>query len=254
MVYPNIQVGPPLVTIGTGVAGSPAQTPVRDVRGYYHFKPGCYGYLDISRLPTGLAVLDPGYYYFNGLGFAGGGGICLNGKTLLARDVTIEFANRAGFSSGTCVAGGGAVGASPSRFGSAPCSLLACPPNAPADSPNNLTWFAAPCSTAPSALDAVSCPGSAWCPTGDRACDNLLIWAPASNTGQISLKGTAAEAWLLGTIDWPGTCTDIVNGSSTIAGALACGSLSIQAAPGVGTAVGSDAGINTATVEAILIE
>jgi len=53
------------------------------------------------------AVLDPGFYYFNGSGFAGGGGICLNGGTLLARDVTLEFVNQAGFSSGTCAAGGG---------------------------------------------------------------------------------------------------------------------------------------------------
>src|SRR4029077_12965644 len=43
------------------------------------------------------AVLDPGFYYFNGSGFAGGGGICLNGGTLLARDTTLEFVNSAGF-------------------------------------------------------------------------------------------------------------------------------------------------------------
>jgi hypothetical protein len=148
------------------------------------------------------------------------------------------------------------VGASPSQFGSVPCSLLACPPNAPADASFGIgvSWFAAPCSVAPSPLDAASCPGSAWCPTGDRSCANQLIWAPATNTGQISLKGTAAEAWLLGTINWPGTCTDVVNGTSTIAGAVACGTLSIQAAAGAGTAIGSNTGINTATVEAILIE
>ena len=199
-------------------------------------------------------ILDPGFYYFNGSGFAGGGGICLNGSTLLARDVTLEFVNQAGFSSGTCAVGGGVTGASPSRFGSAPCSVLPCPPNAPADPPSNLTWFASPCSVAPSAFDAASCPGSAWCPPGDRSCENLLIWAPPSNGGQISLIGTAANAWLLGTIDWPGTCTYLVNGTSSIAGAVSCGSLSIQAASGAGTAIGGDAGINTATVEAILIE
>ena len=200
---------------------------------------------------TGGAVLDPGFYYFNGSGFPGGGGICLNGGTLLARDATLEFVNQAGFSSGTCAAGGGGSGAG--SFGSPPCSLQVCPPNVAADSPNNLTWFAGPCSSAPS-LDAASCPGSAWCPAGERACQNLLIWAPTSNTGQIAITGSAIHAWLLGTIDWPGICTYAINGTSAIAGSLACGSLSISAGVGAGIGVGSDYGINTATVEAVMVE
>jgi hypothetical protein len=207
-----------------------------------------------SGASAGGAVLDPGFYYFNGSGFAGGGGICLNGGTLLARDVTLEFVNQAGFSSGTCAAGGGANCAGSCQFGSAACSLAACPPNAGADSPNNLTWFASPCSTAPAAADAASCPGSAWCPAGDRSCWNELVWAPATNTGQIAIKGAAADAWLLGSIDWPGACTDQVNGTSSIAGTISCGTLTISAAAGAGTAVGGDAGINTAQVEARLVE
>jgi hypothetical protein len=171
----------------------------------------------------------------------------------LARDVTIEFVNQAGFSTGTCAAGGGASCGGVCKFGSTPCSVQACPPNAGADSPNNLTWFAAPCSSA-AAADAAACPGSAWCPTGDRACWNLLLWAPASNTGQLAIKGPSANHWLLGSVYWPGTCTDDVNGTSTIAGTLSCGTLSISAAAGSTNSVGSNYGINTALVEAVLVE
>ena len=199
------------------------------------------------------AVLDPGFYYFNGSGFAGGGGICLNGGTLLARDVTLEFVNQAGFSSGTCAAGGGASCAAPCQFGSTPCSVSACPPNAGADSPNNLTWFAAPCSNAPTG-DSASCPGSVWCTAGDRSCSNVLIWAPATNTGEIAIKGAAAKHWLLGSVYWPGTCTDTVNGTSTIAGTVFCGNLTVSAAAGAGTAIGGPYGIGTSLVEAILVE
>ncbi len=412
-VYPNIVVGG--VTVGTGLAPAP----IKDASGYYHFKPSCYGYLNPSLLDSKLAVLDAGFFYFNGSGFAGGGGICLNSSTLLGRDVTLEFVNQAGFSSNTCTPGGaggstfwlqgtndcaapgchlqttdpnsgqqsvkftpsastfifsetvsaassqtipsgttysltyhtnggrtinatltvyyslvtpcvaptgltnlvswavalpdpgGTVTSPPSpasitipagaylcldlagstssgnenflfndtnhagiltttasilpsgsaagcgatcQVGSTPCSISACPPNAGADSPNNLTWFGAPCSAAPTG-DAASCLGGAsWCPAGDRACSNLLIYAPASNTGQIALTGTSVHAWLLGSIYWPGTCTDSVNGTSTIAGSVSCGTLTMSAGAGVGTAVGSDAGISTALVEAALIE
>jgi hypothetical protein len=211
------------------------------------FKPGAGG-----SAPNG-AVLDPGFYYFNGSGFAGGGGICLNGGVLLARDVTLEFVNQAGFSSGTCAVGGGAACTGSCQFGSTPCSISACPPNAPADSAaGGYTWFAAPCSQAP-AGDA-SCAGSSWCPAGDRACWNLLIWAPASNTGQITVAGTAAKGWWLGSVFWPATCSYAVNGTSTLDGSLSCGTLSVSAAAGAGTAVGSDYGISTALVEAVLVE
>jgi hypothetical protein len=204
--------------------------------------------------PGSAAVLDPGFYYFNGSGFAGGGGICLNGGRLMARDVTLEFVNQTGFSSGTCAPGGGASGCTGScAFGSTPCSISACPPNTAFDpaSGGGYTWFAAPCATVP-AGDA-SCPGS-WCPVGDRACWNLLVWAPSSNTGQFAITGTSASAWLLGSTFWPGTCTYAVNGKSSIAGTIACGSLSMSAGVGAATAVGSDSGINTALVEAVLIE
>jgi hypothetical protein len=89
---------------------------------------------------------------------------------------------------------------------------------------------------------------------GDRACWNLLIWAPSSNTGQVAIKGAVAEHWLLGSIYWAGTCTDTVNGTSAIYGSLSCGTISVSAAAGAGIAVGSDYGVNTALVEALLVE
>jgi len=63
-----------------------------------------------------------------------------------------------------------------------------------------------------------------------------------------------ATHWLLGSVYWPGTCTETVNGASTIAGTLSCTTLSISAGAGAGTAVGSDFGISTALVEAVLVE
>jgi hypothetical protein len=211
--------------------------------------------------PSAGAVLDPGFYYFNGSGsVGGGGGICLGGSTLLARDVTLEFVNQAGVSTGTCAVGGGAPCAGATcHFGSTPCSVSICPPNAAADpggafGPN--TWFAAPCPQAPPAVGAQdpSCTASTWCLAGDRACTNVLVWAPATNTGQIAITGASARHWLLGSIYWPGTCTDTVNGTSTIDGTLSCGTVSISAAAGAGTAVGSDYGVSTAVVESVLVE
>ncbi|MGH7762337.1 MAG: pilus assembly protein TadG-related protein [Candidatus Dormibacteraceae bacterium] len=187
------------------------------------------------------AVLDPGFYYFNGWDGAGytGGGICLNGGTLLAQAVTLEFVNKAGFSSGDCtVGGGGTACSSPCQFGS---STLA---------DSTFTYFSAPCSQAPPGDSSCASPG--WCTNGDRACLNVLIWS--SSTGQIAIKGANAKHWLLGSIYWPGTCTDTVNGTSTIAGTLFCGRLSISAGAGAGTAVGGDYGIATSLVEANLVE
>ena len=196
---------------------------------------------------AGGAVLDPGFYYFNGSGFAGGGGICLNGGQLLARDVTIEFVNGAGFSSGNCLIGG------PTACAVASCKFGSDPASGKVDT--NYSWFAAPCSVDPTASPDASClGGSSWCPAGDRSCWNLLLYQPSGATGQVALSGAFGQHWLLGSIFWPGTVTDAVNGTSTIAGAVSCGTLSISAGAGAGTAIGSDAGISTATVEATLVE
>lgn len=246
-VYPNI-------TVNAKVVGTGRSTPTKQVAGgvnYWHFKPSCYGYLNFAQLKPDIGVLDPGFYYFNGSGFAGGGGICLNSSRLYAQDVTLEFVNRAGFSSSNC-AGAGADCTAPCTFGSAPCSIAACPPNKPVDPPFNYSWFAAPCSQAP-AGDA-NCAGSAWCPVGDRSCWNLLIWAPRSNAGRFYMRGNAIQAWLLGSVYWPAACTDTINGTSRIAGAVSCGTLSISAAAGTGIGIGSDYGINTAPVQSALVE
>jgi hypothetical protein len=253
-VYPQIKVKGKVVGTGLGTAtlqggGGPLK--------YWHVSPSCYGYLDISQFKPDVAILDPGFYYFNGSGFGGalgGGGICLNGAQLYGQDITLEFVNRAGFSSGDCTPGGGG-GAAPSQFGSRPCSISVCPPNAPADPAfgTGYTWFAAPCSQAP-AGDA-SCPAaSAWCPPGDRACQNLLLYQPGGSTGQIAIISAAANDWMLGSVFWSGTCTYVVNGTSRIDGSLACGNLSISSAAGAGIGVGSDFGVSTALVEALLIE
>jgi len=45
--YPNIVVGG--VTVGTGLGPAP----VKDASGFYHFKPSCYGYLNIAPLSGG---------------------------------------------------------------------------------------------------------------------------------------------------------------------------------------------------------
>jgi hypothetical protein len=39
-----------------------------------------------------------------------------------------------------------------------------------------------------------------------------------------------------------------------LAGTISCGTLSVSAAASAGTAIGSDYGVNTARVEAVLIE
>jgi hypothetical protein len=253
--YPQIKVKGQVVGTGFGTATlQPGGGPVK----YWHMSPSCYGYLDPSQFKSDIAILDPGFYYFNGSGapFPGGGGICLNGSQLYAQDVTLEFVNRAGFSSGDCTpgGGGGATCVAPCQFGSTPCSISACPPNAPADPVfgTGFTWFAAPCSQAP-AGDA-SCPASAWCPAGDRACQNLLIYQPAGSTGQIAIISPAVNAWLLGSVFWSGTCTYVINGTSRIDGSVGCGRLSISAAAGAGLGVGSDFGVSTALVEALLVE
>jgi hypothetical protein len=254
ITYPQIKVLG--ITIGTGTTG----TPVRDAAGFYIFRPGCYGFLDISRLPTRRARFNPGFYYFNGWGFAAlgaGGGLCLNGSgQVVGRDITMEFVRSSHFTSGSCAGGGGGGG---STFGSRPCSVQACPPNAPADAPNapGLTWLAAPCETPPTPLDANSCRGAlvSWCPRGDRSCWGQLIWeAPAAVTGRFQVDSGGARAWILGSISWPGACFWGPNAASAIDGAVSCGTFRFNNGTSNQAVIGTDYGINTALSEALLVE
>jgi hypothetical protein len=80
------------------------------------------------------------------------------------------------------------------------------------------------------------------------------VWAPANVTGRFLLDDPAAPSWLLGSIYFPGSCLYSANATSQIAGAISCGSLLLDASGGNTSAVGSDAGINTALVEAVLVE
>jgi hypothetical protein len=238
--YPVMMVGG--VAIGRGLG----PLPVRDAAGYYHFRPSCYGYLDISRLPAPnprRATFDPGFYYFNGVGTpGGGGGVCLNGTAQLAgRDITMEFVRTANFNSGACNGAGGGAG----TFGS----------NVAIDPPTRLTWLAAPCAVSPTAGDVVSCRAAAsWCPTGDRACWNRLIWAPAAMPGTFQITSTGARAWLLGSISWPGNCLWGPNGASAITGAVSCNLLRFTNGTSNLATIGGDAGVSTALTEALLIE
>ncbi len=52
--YPNVVVAG--VTVGTGLAPAPIQ----DASGYYHFKPSCYGYLNMGNLSAGISSVQVG--------------------------------------------------------------------------------------------------------------------------------------------------------------------------------------------------
>jgi hypothetical protein len=255
-------------------------TPYQDASGYYHMRPGCYGWLDLSLVLSAdstakpAVIFDPGFYYFSGYfqpsdahaksGPLTAGGLCLNGTQALGRDVLFEVTSSVGpssLSSSTCdEVPTSSTGAA---FGVNPATPIT-------DMGTAYGYLSAPCDPS---LNP-KCPlsgGSSWCPGTDRACDATLVWAPAGPPassqptidGSYFDKGPSEESWLYGTVFWPGGprgggpgCSWAANASATIIGALICQSVSLQggaSSAGVGiTYARTDS--NNAPTEAGLVE
>ena len=268
----------PGVAVVNGV--SYPNTPYQDATGYYHLRPGCYGWLDLSLVLSAdstakpAVVFDPGFYYFSGYfqasdgkgkqGPQTAGGLCSNGTQVLGRDVLLEVTSAVGpasLSSSTCSES--PTGATGAGFGADPSAPVV-------DGGVAYGYLAAPCDPTVNP----GCPltgGSGWCPKTDRACNATLVWAPAGPPastqpaidGTFFDKGPSERSWLYGSILWPGGPSDgsagcdwAANGSSAIVGAMICQSLSLQ-----GGAGSSGAGItyartatNNAPNEAGLVE
>ena len=265
--------------------------------GLYHVHPGCYGWLDLSRLhafynpgsgPIPGAVLDPGFYFFNGASEAGwtdasgtsrsdpytsgAGGLCLNNAAkAMGTGVTLEFVNGTSFSTADC-------SSLPTSSGSAPGFGTASQMFSAPDSSTTWCPYVAPTAGNPSPRQ----PG----------CQGLLIWAPpygyspppggyalCENQGTFYVKGTTSQDYLSGTIYWAGQpqqsaynpctppptsssatnspgCQYTANSTSELKGQLICYYVNVQGGSG-GAALGitmEGADSNTAPSEAGLIE
>jgi hypothetical protein len=236
-----------------------SNAPYKDAAGYYHVRPGCYGWLDVSQvqkadpLAMPALVFDPGFYYFSGYfqssdsGAGSAGGLCLGSSSqALGADVEFEFTSSidpSSFSSAGC-------DAVPKSSNSA-TSFGADPRFPVIDGANSYGYLSAPCDPSVSS----SCPlsgGSGWCARTDRACSGILIWAPTGPPatslptidGTFFVKGPSALAFLYGGIFWPGAsggnpgCQWTANGTSIITGSLVCLTLQQQ-----GGAISQGAGI-----------
>lgn len=241
------------LTIGATVVGRMRRVgtyqPVRDAAGYYHVRPGCYGWLDLSLILSAdpsakpQVVFDPGFYYFSGFkqssdksggqGAQSAGGLCLNsGTRAVGRDVLFEMVDTSSFSSSSCDAS--PTSSTSSGFGADPAVPVV-------DGGVQYAYLAAPCDP----VANPKCPlpsGSAWCPPTDRACNATLIWTPAGPpataltriAGTFYAKGPAEQSWLYGTIYWAGEpsggtgCQWTANGTAAIVGQLICQSALLQ--------------------------
>jgi len=225
-----------------------SNAPYKDAFGYYHLRPGCYGWLDVSQITQedGAAkpalVMDPGLYYFSGYFQSSdgdptsAGGVCVgSGFQLLGKDVTLEFTSNvdpASLSTSNCAqvptsTSSGAIGANPLT--------------PVVDGTNSYSYLSAPCSPTTTTL----CPlagGSSWCALTDPACAGVVVWAPPGPpstslpaiNGTYYVKGSQAYAYMYGAVFWPGSapfnvgCQWTANGTSAIVGALVCLSLQQQ--------------------------
>jgi hypothetical protein len=227
---------------------SVSNAPYRDAWGYYHLRPGCYGWLDVSQITqedstaARALVMDPGFYDFSGYfqlsdgDPAGAGGVCVgSGFQLLGKDVVMEFTSNVDPSS-----------LSTSNCAPAPSSTssgsIGANPSAPVfDGFTSYGLLSAPCDR--SVTPACPLPsGSSWCAKTDPACAGVVVWAPSGPpytslpaiNGTYFVKGSSALAYLYGAMFWPGStpgqpgCQWTANGTSQIVGALVCLSLQQQ--------------------------
>lgn len=245
---------------GTAVVNgvSVSTAPYKDASGYYHLRPGCYGWLDVSQITQedstakSALVLDPGFYDFSGYyqssdgDPSGAGGLCVgSGFQLLGKDVTLEFTSNvdpASFSTANCAVA--PTSTSSGTIGANPLAPVV-------DGTTTYGYLSAPCDPSTTTLCPLSS-GSSWCAKTDPACAGIVVWAPSGPPGTTLpaidgtyyVKGSQAYAYLYGAVFWPGSppfsqgCQWLANGTSTIVGALVCLSLQQQ-----GGAVAQGSGI-----------
>jgi Putative Flp pilus-assembly TadE/G-like len=257
--YPQVNVpggrGPVARASNGNVTPRAVPAPTLGPDGLYHFHPGCYAWIDVANVPGGTAVLDPGFYHFNGFYVPSGknadpsavaaGGIALatSNSRILGRGVTLEFANPAGGASSFSGSQIEPAQGNPSACGGGQSCYMGADPAAPVA---GYTYFSAPCSSNDPSLDS-RCPTStvpSWClqvgtsssgsPVYDLSCYDVLVWAPpppgppAPIGGSLWFKGQGSYEWAYGIIQWPGNCGWSANGSSVLIGELICDTVSIQ--------------------------
>jgi Flp pilus assembly protein TadG len=192
-----------------------------------HYRAGCYSEIDVSAPPAGLvgnkAVLDAGFYYFNGKGLCMGS---TAGAELSGNDVTLMFASAANFTTGPCTDPANPALQNPAlQCGTnpSPCAI---------GSQLGTAYLKAPYE------DSVWCrPGTTMYPS----CLKVLVYQdkdplPATQaTGVFYLDSPNGIGYLRGTVSWKNDCTVWSNGGGHIRGQLLCKTIVIDSS-GKGTA------------------